>query len=150
MNWGKLLGQALVAGVVLKGVSDVDDWLNDQIRALKNGKSASAYVEMAYEIAKMDNDQWQYLIGHLKIKSLRNDYANHVYQYCNYVVGLENNSIKELMSYSIRDAADVLAHGLRGMETYEVAAHYGILKAQSERSMKAKAILGQFDQLLLG
>lgn len=150
MNWKKLLGQALVAGVALKAISDVDAWLDDQINTIKAGKQASAYVEMAYEIAKMDNNQWQYLIGHLKVKSLRNDYADHVYQYCNYVVGLENNSIKELMSYSIQDAVDVLSYNVRGMKTYELAAHYGILKAQSEKSMKARAILGQFDQLLLG
>ena len=148
-NWQKLLGQALVAGVVLKNISDIDEWLNDQIREIQNGRAASAYVEMAYEIAKMDNNQWQYLVSHLKIKSLRNDYANHVYQFCNYVVNIENNSIKEIMSYPIRDAVDVLSYGLKSMETYEAAAHYGIIKAQSERSMKAKAILNQFNQLLL-
>jgi len=149
MNWGKLLTQALEIGVALKSISDIDAWLDDQINALQSGQEASAYVEMAYEIAGMNQEQWNYLTSHLGVKALRNNNAEHIFNSCNYVVRLQNNTITELLSYSIREAVDVLSYGVRDMKLYEIAAYYGVLKYYSANSMKARAILGEYNQLLL-
>lgn len=148
MNWGKLLMQALEVGVALKSIADIDEWLDEKIGELRAGKHAEAYIEMAYEVAQMDNDAWQYLIGHLKVKALNNNNAEHIFQYCNFVVNLENTKVRELLSYSIADATEVLAYNLRGMEIHEAAAYYGVLKAYAQNNMKANAILNQYNRLL--
>jgi hypothetical protein len=149
MNWGKLLANALIAGVVIKSVADIDSWLDEKIAELEAGQTAPALVEMAYEIAKMDAQAWNYLVNHLQVKMMRNEQAKMIFQYCNYVVGVENNYIKDLLSYPAGEGFELLTDSLQNMKTYEFAAHYGVLKAYAESSVKARVILGRLDNALL-
>lgn len=148
MNWGKLLSQALVTGVSINSVSDIDTWIDDKIYDLTRGRTNPALVEIALEVSNMDNDQWQYLIAHLKVKSLRNGNVDYIYQYCNYVVSIENSLIKDLLEMSIVDANTLIGRELSSFEIYEVTALYGILKSYSNRSMKAKALFTNLNNLL--
>lgn len=149
MNWLNLLENALKVGVALKSIADIDEWIDEKIRELRNDRTfASALVEIAYEVALMNNDSWEYLKGHLSVKALRNDNAEFFFNYCNYVVNLENTNIRELLSYGIHEAWDVFSFNLQNMETYEIAGHYGILKAYAQNNMKARALTQQFERLL--
>lgn len=149
MNWGKLLSTALEVGVALKGVSDIDTWLNEKIKEISYDDTyVQALIEMAYEVAQMDAQGWDYLYTHLKIKAINNDKTNFILSYCNYVVNLENGTIKSLLSYSINDAWQMLSFNIQNMETYEIAAHYGILKAYAQRDVKAQTLIQAWNRSL--
>lgn len=149
MNWLNLLTNALKVGVALKSISDVDNWINEKISELSYDSTFnSALVEIAYEVAKMDNDTWQYLQAHLGIKAINNENATYFLNYCNYVVQLENTTMKDLLSYDIREAWDILSINIRSMKNFEVAAYFGILSAYSENNMKARGLAQSFQRLL--
>lgn len=148
VNWGKLFDIALTTGAK---IANTEVWINEKIDELSYEKSsASALIEIAYEIGKMDNDNWNYFITHLKIKASKNNMANYMYAYCNRVVGIENSSIKDMLSYSLDDAWDSLRFDLKnsmnGIE--DVAAYYGLLKAHSEKNGKARSLTMAFEKLL--
>ena len=140
-NWLDLLSNALEVGVAIKSMADIDDWINEKMRELSRPASVnSALIEIAYEVAKMDNDGWKYLQTHLQVKSFGNEMAETFLNYCNYVVQLENSTIKDLLSYDLREAWDIFSINLQSMETYEAAAYIGIMNAYSEHNMKARAL----------
>jgi|GEM_PF-6270601 len=150
-DWLGLLTDALKVGVVIKSMSDIDNWINEKIQELGYQSSVnSALVEIAYEVAKMDNDGWKYLQAHLSVKTFNNDKAAYFLNYCDYVISLESTTIKDLLSYDIREAWDILSFNLQSMETYEIAAHFGVLNAYSEHNMKARGISQAFQRLLNG
>lgn len=149
MNWLNLLTDALKVGVAIKSIADIDEWLDEKIRELRYQSSEnSALVEIAYEVAKMDTDGWNYLQAHLNIKALRNEQAAFIQEFCNYVVHLENTNIKELLSYDIREAWDVFSFNIQTMESVEIAAHIGILSAYSEQNLKARGLIQAFQRQL--
>lgn len=149
MSWGNLLVNALKVGIAIKSISDIDEWIDEKIEEMKYKQTyKSALVEAAYEIAKMDNQAWTYLVSHLNVKRMRSDRANNFYNYCNYVVNLENNQIKSLLGYNIRESAQLLQSSLYDMATYEEAAYYGILKAYAEKDFKAQTLLRGCSRLI--
>jgi hypothetical protein len=144
-DWLGLLNKALEVGVAIKSMSDIDKWINEKIQELSYQSSvSSALIETAYEVAKMDNDGWKYLQAHLSVKTFNNDRAAYFLNYCNYVVNLENTTIKELLSYDLREAWDIFSFNLQSMETFEIAAHFGILKVSAEHNMKARGLCQAF------
>lgn len=147
INWGKVLDFALDAGVT---VAKTELWVNEKIRELSDSLTQSqALVEIAYEVAKMDNDAWQYLKLHLDVKAGKNELADFMLNYCNYVVNLENSKIKGLLSTNINEAFEALQFDFRnGMAVFEVAAHYGILAAYGETSPRANSLTQAFGRLL--
>ncbi len=149
MNWLNLLTDALKVGVAIKSMADIDEWIDEKIQELRyQSTENSALVEIAYEVAKMDADGWNYLQTHLNVKALRNEQAEFFQKFCNYVVNLENSNIKELLSYDIREAWDVFSFNLQTMESYEIAAHVGILSAYSEQNLKARGLVQAFQRQL--
>jgi hypothetical protein len=66
------------------------------------------------------------------------------------VVNLEHTTIKELLSYDLREAWDIFSFNLQSMETDEIAAYFGILMAYSENNMKARGLCQAFQKLLNG
>lgn len=148
MNWGKLLNDALNIGLALNSVNNVDKWINEKLIELSSSNVAGVYAEIAYEIAEIDNDTWKYLVAHMKVKAIGNEDVNHLYNYCNYVIQVENKLVSQLYSYSISEAVDLLVHSFGSMELYDKAAHYGVLQAHSKSNMKANAILGSFNRYL--
>lgn len=148
INWGKVLDVALDAGVT---VAKTELWVNEKIRELSDSRTQNqALVEVAYEVAKMDNDAWQYLKLHLDIKaSKNNEMAAFMLRYCNYVVNLESSKIKGLLSTNINEAFESLQFDFRnGMDVFEMAAHYGVLAAYGETSPRANSLTQAFGRLL--
>lgn len=149
INWEKLLGYALAGGVIIKTVSDVNKWINERAEGVRYDSTYnSTLVETAYDVAKMDVNLWNVLRGQLSLQSGDDKTIDFLRSYCNYVVSLENSDIKDLLSYPIREACDILYLNVQNMETYQTAAHYGILKAYAEKNMKAKALLQTYNRLL--
>jgi hypothetical protein len=71
-DWLGLLNNALKVGVAIKSMSDIDKWINEKIQELSYQSSvSSALVEIAYEVAKMDNNGWKYLQAHLSINDVQ-------------------------------------------------------------------------------
>ncbi len=147
INWGKVLDVALDAGAT---VAKTELWVNEKIRELSDNRTQNqALVEIAYEVAKMDNDAWQYLRLHLDIKAGKNETAGFMLKYCNYVVNLESSKIKGLLAANVNEAFEALQFDFRnGMDVFEMAAHYGILAAYGETSPKANSLTQAFGKLL--
>jgi len=146
INWGKLLDEALDAGV---HIAKTELWINEKIEELSDvDTEGEALVEIAYQIALMDNDTWNYLKFHLDIKAGKNQQAKYMLSYCNYAVSVENK-VRGLLSQNLQDAFDVLKFDFHnGMEFYERAAHYGVLAAFSQNNPKANSLTSAFGKLL--
>ncbi len=148
INWGKIFEYALAGGIILKTVSDIDDWINERTNGLRYDNSyLPTLVETAYNVANMNGDLWSTVKAQLSLKAINNQQAEFLLSYCNYVVALEK-SVQELLTYSLRDGVDILTMNLQNMKDYEMAAHYGIIQAYAENNMKAKALLQSFNRLL--
>lgn len=147
INWGKILDAALDTGVT---IAKFELWINERISELSDERTQNrALVEIAYEVAKMDNDAWNYLKLHLDIKASKNANAKFMLSYCNYVVSIENNKIRGLLAGDLQEAFDVLRFDVNnGMSVMEAAAHFGILRAYGESSLKANSLNQAFNRLL--
>ncbi|WP_421794668.1 hypothetical protein [Haliscomenobacter sp.] len=147
INWGKILDFALETGA---SIAQVELWLNEKIQELsKDSTVNAALLEISYTVAKMNNDDWNYLKLHLGIKANKNETANFMLKYCNYVVTVENNKVIPLLEGSLNDAFDVIQFDLRsGMDDFEIAALYGVLAAHGERNPKANSLTSAFGRLL--
>ncbi len=147
-NWGKLLNNSLSAGVALISNNTIDIWIEERVYQLKIENDQSVYIDIAYEVAKMSNEEWKPFISYLKEKEANNEYVEHIYSFCNFVVSLENENIKQILSYPTEEAFEIFLHNINEMETYEIGAYIGIFKAYSSINQKSKAIISRLNEII--